>query len=484
MGHNFGLEHDKSNCSCPSKSCIMGASSTFPSPKHWSSCSIRQFEESFTNGIDNCLFNKPRLSFKSSCGDGIIDQGEECDCGLPEFCKNPCCNATTCKLNEKAECAHGDCCNTTTCKIITKDLNHVCRQNVSICDLTEKCDGTSENCPKDRYIKDGTECNEGYSYCFNGKCDSRESQCNLLWGNAAKVAKYKCFQHNLNASSTGNCGYNKENKRYVDCESPKDIICGRLHCTSQSEKLQYGPEGATIIMKSKHQNGKIVCLSAIIDFGLDNQDPGLVPNGVKCAFDSMCVNQKCVPVNRYLMNKPCPYNCNNNGYCDNEGQCQCYDGTSSYDCGSSRYIFTIAIYILFFIIFPILSLSAFIFYTKKEKIKSWLCQRKLISREYSNKKDRKIISKPDISSPIVYKETSFPVSHEPPKPVRPAPPPPKGISLPNQYQFSKSQDSTIPSRKIRPNNPPPPVPPHATTADTNINENVLKVKDLIKSFDK
>uniref|UniRef100_A0A3Q1GK03 Disintegrin domain-containing protein n=1 Tax=Acanthochromis polyacanthus TaxID=80966 RepID=A0A3Q1GK03_9TELE len=44
------------------------------------------------------------------CGNGYVEEGEECDCGEPEECMNPCCNATTCTLKGDAVCAHGQCC--------------------------------------------------------------------------------------------------------------------------------------------------------------------------------------------------------------------------------------------------------------------------------------------------------------------------------------------------------------------------------------
>ena len=44
------------------------------------------------------------------CGNGFVEPGEQCDCGLPDDCKNPCCDASSCMLKEDAVCATGQCC--------------------------------------------------------------------------------------------------------------------------------------------------------------------------------------------------------------------------------------------------------------------------------------------------------------------------------------------------------------------------------------
>ena len=61
--------------------------------------------------MDYCLRNKPEKLFDSPvCGNGFVESGEQCDCGLPEYCTNTCCNATTCMLFSNATCATGKCC--------------------------------------------------------------------------------------------------------------------------------------------------------------------------------------------------------------------------------------------------------------------------------------------------------------------------------------------------------------------------------------
>lgn len=67
----------------------------------------------FFSLIDNFLF--VFSSFHSLfegpvCGNSFVEDGEECDCGLPEKCTNNCCDPVTCKLRGNATCATGACC--------------------------------------------------------------------------------------------------------------------------------------------------------------------------------------------------------------------------------------------------------------------------------------------------------------------------------------------------------------------------------------
>lgn len=51
-----------------------------------------------------------RLFESPVCGNNFVEPGEQCDCGLKENCKNPCCNPETCMLFANATCATGKCC--------------------------------------------------------------------------------------------------------------------------------------------------------------------------------------------------------------------------------------------------------------------------------------------------------------------------------------------------------------------------------------
>ena len=126
LGHNFGMEHDSENCECPDDRCIMAPASSTMKPSFWSSCSLEYLALAFEHGMDYCLRNKPRTLFESPvCGNGFVEPGEECDCGLKEHCDNPCCNPDTCNMFPNATCATGECCDFKTCQ--PRSPGTVCR---------------------------------------------------------------------------------------------------------------------------------------------------------------------------------------------------------------------------------------------------------------------------------------------------------------------------------------------------------------------
>lgn len=136
------------------------------SPLDWQQLHIDQFKN-FTQSDTTCLRNFPKKIFGSpTCGNGIVEPGEECDCSLPTVCGNLCCNANTCKLRANAECATGKCCDLRTCQ--PKSSAFECRSRKSDCDLPEHCDGQSEFCPIDYFKRDDRTCNE--RACLTNQC--------------------------------------------------------------------------------------------------------------------------------------------------------------------------------------------------------------------------------------------------------------------------------------------------------------------------
>lgn len=58
----------------------------------------------------------------------------------------------------------------------------LCREQARQCDLPEFCTGKSPHCPTNFYQMDGTPCEGGQAYCYNGMCLTYQEQCQQLWG--------------------------------------------------------------------------------------------------------------------------------------------------------------------------------------------------------------------------------------------------------------------------------------------------------------
>ncbi|XP_055874028.1 disintegrin and metalloproteinase domain-containing protein 9-like isoform X1 [Biomphalaria glabrata] len=412
MGHNFGMEHDNDTmCECRDDKCIMAATSGQISPKRWSSCSQNALAEAFDLGMDYCLRNLPTSVYGGPiCGNGLKEDGEDCDCGLKQDCANRCCNATSCKMFSAAQCASGMCCDFDSCKV--KEASTMCRAPTGECDLGEFCDGVSENCPADVFVQNGVSCKHGQSYCYNGQCNTHTEQCKLLWGDSGRVSDPICFQQlNMNGNNDGNCGFNWTTVKYKRCDK-ENVMCGLLHCVHLNEKLMFWRDNLAIDMRASflsRGNKQYVCRSAMLDVGLDMPDPGFVPDGAKCEQDKICINQQCVPLAK-LNIEQCADNCHGHGLCNSKGNCHCHSGygppfcdrpgyggsidsgpasneyeTDSFQTSKKDVLITVLVVLLLIVPLIIVAVVAFL---KRKQLEKWWQQIPSLKYRVGNKKPK------------------------------------------------------------------------------------------------
>ena len=176
MGHNYGMSHDSAECDCNAgdNQCLMTAVIGWNPPTQWSSCSKTVLKQ----GLDDhkCMHDQPPpnlLYGPPQCGNGIQEEGEECDCGSKEC---DCCDYKTCKLLPGAECTpfDGVCCSDS-CQI--KSRGSLCREAVSDCDVPEYCDDESLICPRNDFKHTGHQCGGGEGFCYGSHCKAKDGQC-------------------------------------------------------------------------------------------------------------------------------------------------------------------------------------------------------------------------------------------------------------------------------------------------------------------
>uniref|UniRef100_A0A672JZP3 Disintegrin and metalloproteinase domain-containing protein 9-like n=1 Tax=Sinocyclocheilus grahami TaxID=75366 RepID=A0A672JZP3_SINGR len=324
LGHNLGMSHDITGCKCDG-SCIMAP--TAGGATQFSGCSESDFERLILRGGGTCLRNPPsqdNIITVPRCGNGILESGEECDCGTPKECTNKCCNAATCTLTKGSVCATGSCCEN--CQIDVAGTP--CRPSINPCDLPEFCGGTSPFCPADFYMMDGLPCANNAAFCFEGRCQTFDYQCKQLFGSEATKADDKCFSHiNTLGNTFGNCGYSGSTPK--PCEV-QNAMCGKVQCVFDSN---HPPPGATVSVL-KIEGDKITCMNADFSMGPDVPDPAYVKTGSICAPGKACLNYTCLNSSVLDQSQKCDAQrtCNSNGVCNDKFHCHCNNGWAPPNC--------------------------------------------------------------------------------------------------------------------------------------------------------
>ncbi|KAI5608973.1 ADAM metallopeptidase domain 10b precursor, partial [Silurus asotus] len=183
VGHNFGSPHDSGSECTPGESksqdkkekgnYIMYARATSGDKLNnnkFSVCSIRNISQVLEKKRGNCFVE----SGQPICGNGLVEPGEECDCGYSDQCKDLCCydanqpDNKKCKLKPNKVCSpsQGPCC---TFECTYKSRNEKCRDE-SECAHQGMCNGASAQCPTSEPKANFTACHNETQVCLNGGC--------------------------------------------------------------------------------------------------------------------------------------------------------------------------------------------------------------------------------------------------------------------------------------------------------------------------
>ncbi|XP_078397405.1 disintegrin and metalloproteinase domain-containing protein 12-like [Cetorhinus maximus] len=326
MGHNLGMAHDTDSrqCNCPDQQgCIMEEALGFVLPTTFSRCSRQDLVNSVRYGGAVCLSNVPTLdkSFGGmECGNQYVERGEQCDCGKPAECSDPCCEPLTCKLKSGARCSSiGACCKN--CQLLPEGT--FCRPLSGECDLPEFCTGISSDCPQNMYLKDGHTCNNGTLYCSRGICQSVDKQCEEIWGANSRSAVDICYKvANDVGNEFGHCGKD-QNGQYIKC-LPQDILCGKIQCKGGGNYPMRGGQLNVLSTDVTIHGVTYNCRGTASDIS-DASTPDLVQQGTKCGDKKVCYDAKCVDASVFKVQE-CDNNCNKKGMCNNNDNCHCNDG--------------------------------------------------------------------------------------------------------------------------------------------------------------
>ncbi|KAI0960895.1 hypothetical protein AcV7_000147 [Taiwanofungus camphoratus] len=126
----------------------------------------------------SCLVNpssSQQLITSNMCGNGVVEEGEECDPGKGS--NSTCCDVNTCKFTSGAVCDpdSSPCC---TAQCSFAPATQVCRPSQDpTCDTAEMCTGNSSQCPANAFAPNGKSCGTNGLACASGQCTSLDLQC-------------------------------------------------------------------------------------------------------------------------------------------------------------------------------------------------------------------------------------------------------------------------------------------------------------------
>nr|ATY70072.1 ADAM17 [Oopsacas minuta] len=182
-GHNFGSPHDP----LESTLCSPGASGNpngnylmYARATDGTQVNNDKFSDCSISSIAPVLLAKSPACFLSTtavCGNGLVEEGEDCDCGDVDSCQDICCQPGgtgegECMFLPFAQCspdvATGSVCCQANCSFVSAIEQKVCQPQTS-CTSESQCNGMSATCPIPLNMPNGQTCSITQT-CLEGQC--------------------------------------------------------------------------------------------------------------------------------------------------------------------------------------------------------------------------------------------------------------------------------------------------------------------------
>uniref|UniRef100_A0A8D2JQU5 Disintegrin and metalloproteinase domain-containing protein 5 n=1 Tax=Sciurus vulgaris TaxID=55149 RepID=A0A8D2JQU5_SCIVU len=335
LGVNIGLTYDRAHCYCTGETCTMTPNAVYSGGiKDFSTCSVDDFKYLASKHGLACLESNPSdvpvlvEAQRKICGNGLIEEGEQCDCGTALNCTHKaCCDPSSCSLKGNSECGSGECC-TQACKL--KPANILCRKSFDKdCDFQEYCNGKEAYCVLDTYARTGQPCSSGTGYCFEGLCRTFDQQCKNLIGGDSTGGSFTCFEEiNSRWDRFGNCGG-------AYCRFG-NMLCGKLVCSWPHKNLIIRPNLSVVyahvreeICVSTYLTGRSPPLDTITTYKTyEHRDESFVEDGSMCGPRMFCFRMVCREIRHFVDEEGCHVSrdCGDQGICNNLNHCHCNKG--------------------------------------------------------------------------------------------------------------------------------------------------------------
>uniref|UniRef100_A0A8C6QUN7 A disintegrin and metallopeptidase domain 5 n=1 Tax=Nannospalax galili TaxID=1026970 RepID=A0A8C6QUN7_NANGA len=335
LGLGLGLTYDDADaCFCSGDVCTMTPEAVYSEgTKDFSSCSLDDFKYFTSHNDLQCLRDipverrrPPPKPPRWTCGNGVVEGKEQCDCGTLKNCTHKnCCDPMSCRLKHKAICGSGECCGQD-CTL--EPIDTPCRKTVDECDFPEYCNGNLSYCVADTYARDGQPCDSGGAFCYQGLCRTFDKQCTALLGKPSTGASFGCFEEmNSRGDRFGNCGR-------ISCIF-QNSLCGKLVCSWPYKRLLWRANLSVVyahvrdeICISTYKGGRIPKNTPTTYLSKEDRDETFVEDGSICGPEMYCLNMECKETRFLIDYKSCDSSitCSGNGICNNFQHCHCNKG--------------------------------------------------------------------------------------------------------------------------------------------------------------